>query len=106
MVARGTALWVSLVGKSRGKATDPLIKAKGSMTPLLLIWRKAHVHAPIRNEDLLPWGDSRSTPRSMSAQERNPKVPGPTPHKDLGRGIEGRGTPRGPRATRKGTGLS
>ena len=28
MVARGTALWESLVGKPRGKATDPLIHAK------------------------------------------------------------------------------
>ena len=35
MVARGTALWESLVGKPRGKATDPLIHAKGSMTLLL-----------------------------------------------------------------------
>ena len=35
MVARGTALWESLVGKPRGKATDPLIHSKGSMTLLL-----------------------------------------------------------------------
>ena len=34
-VARGTALWESLVGKPRGKATDPLINAKGSVTLLL-----------------------------------------------------------------------
>ena len=31
-MARGTALWESLVGKPRGKATDPLIHAKGSVT--------------------------------------------------------------------------
>ena len=30
-VARGTALWESLVGKPRGKATDPLISAMGSV---------------------------------------------------------------------------
>ena len=30
-VARGTALWESLVGKPRGKAPDPLIHAKGSV---------------------------------------------------------------------------
>ena len=53
-VARGTALCVSLVGKPRGKATDPLIHATGSVTLLLPLWRKAHVHAPIRDEDLLP----------------------------------------------------
>ena len=51
MVARGTALWESLVGKPRGKATDPLIHAKGSMTLLLQLERKSHVNAPIRDED-------------------------------------------------------
>ena len=59
-VARGTALWESLVGKPRGKvswesvmgkprgkATDALIHAKGSVTLLLQLGRKAHVHAPL-----------------------------------------------------------
>ena len=54
-VARGTALWESswesLLGKPRGKDTDPLIHAKGSMTLLLQLGRKAHVHAPTRDED-------------------------------------------------------
>ena len=54
-VARGTALWESLVkslvGKPRGKATDPLIHAKGSVTLLLQLGRKAHVHALSRDED-------------------------------------------------------
>ena len=40
-VARGTALWESLVGKPRGKATDPLIHAKGNATLLLQLGRKA-----------------------------------------------------------------
>ena len=57
-VTRGTALWESLVGKPRGKAsweslvgnpqakaTDNLIHAKGSVTLLLQLGRKAHVHA-------------------------------------------------------------
>ena len=47
----GTALWESLVGKPRGKATDPLIHAKGSVTLQLQLGRKAHVHAPTRDED-------------------------------------------------------
>ena len=105
-MARGTALWESLVGKPRRKATDPLIHAKGSVTLLLQLGRKAHVHAPTQDDDLLPWGDSRSTPRSMSTLERNPQVPAPTPHKVLGPGIEGRGILRGPRATRMAPGLS
>ena len=49
---------------------------------------------------------TRVLPRSISALERNAQVPAPTPHKILGPGIDGRGIPRGPRATRMGTGLS
>ena len=45
-VSRGTALWESLVGKPRGKNTDLLIHAKGSVTLLLPLGRKAHVHDP------------------------------------------------------------
>ena len=47
----GKASWESLVGKPRGKDTDPLIHAKGSVTLLLQLGRKAHVHAPTRDED-------------------------------------------------------
>ena len=52
---------------------------------LLQLGRKAHVHAPTRDEDLRLWGDSRSPRRSMSALERNPQVPALTPHKVLPR---------------------
>ena len=47
----GKASWESLVGKPRGKATDPLMHAKGSVTLLLQLGRKAHVHVPTRDED-------------------------------------------------------
>ena len=47
----GKASWESLMGKPRGKATDPLIHAKGSVTLLLQLGRKAQVHAPTREED-------------------------------------------------------
>ena len=47
----GKASWESLGGKPRGKATDPLIHANGSTTLLLKLERKAHVHAPTRDED-------------------------------------------------------
>ena len=43
--------WDSPVGKPRGKATDPLIHAKRSVTLLLQLGRKAHVHAPTREKD-------------------------------------------------------
>ena len=45
------ASWESVVGKPRGKAPDDLIHAKGSVTLLLQLGRKAHVHAPTRDED-------------------------------------------------------
>ena len=102
----GKASWESLVGKTRGNTRYPLNHVKGSLTLLLELGTKAHMHAPTRDEDRLPWVDSRSTPRSMSALERNPQVLAPTPHKILGPSIDGRGIPRGPRATRMGTGLS
>ena len=47
----GKASWESLVGKPRGKAIDPLIHAKGSVTLLLQLGRKVHLHAPTRDED-------------------------------------------------------
>ena len=77
------------MGKPRCKATDPLIHAKGSVTLLLQLGRKAHVHAPTRDEDRLHWGDSKSNPRSLSALERNAQVPAPTPPKVLGPIIDG-----------------
>ena len=47
----GKALWESLVGKPRGKATDPLIHVKGTATLLLQLGRKAQLHAPTRDKD-------------------------------------------------------
>ena len=79
---------------------------KGNATLLLQLGRKAHVYAPTPDEDWLHWEDSGSTPRFVSALERNPEVPERTPHKVLGPRIDGRGIPRGPQATRLGTGLS
>ena len=50
-LARGTALWESLVGKPQAKATDPLIHAYECMTLLVQLGRNAYVHAPTRDED-------------------------------------------------------
>ena len=47
----GKASWEILVGKPREKAPDPLIHAKGSVTLLLQLGRKAHVHSPTRDDD-------------------------------------------------------
>ena len=43
--------WDSPVGTPLGKATDPLIHATGSVTLLLELGRKAHVHVATRAED-------------------------------------------------------
>ncbi|KAI4552960.1 hypothetical protein MJT46_016254 [Ovis ammon polii x Ovis aries] len=47
----GKASWESLVGKARGKTIDPLLLAADCVTLLLTLWRKAQVHARIRDED-------------------------------------------------------
>ena len=44
---RGKASLESLVGKPRGNATDPFFHAKGSVTLLLQLGRKVHLHAPL-----------------------------------------------------------
>ena len=54
-VARGKTLWERLLGKPRGKASresqDSLIHPTGSVTLLLQLGRKTHVHAHSRDED-------------------------------------------------------
>ncbi|KAI4556855.1 hypothetical protein MJG53_018809 [Ovis ammon polii x Ovis aries] len=47
----GKASWESLVGKTRGKTIDALIHGADCVTLLLPLWRKAQVHARIRDED-------------------------------------------------------
>ena len=49
--SRGKASWKRLVGKPLGKAADTLIHEKGSVTLLLQLGRKEHVHAHTRDED-------------------------------------------------------
>ena len=58
----GKASWESLVGKPGGKATDPLIHAKGSATLLLQLGRKAHVHASIQTRTDSP-GETPEVPQ-------------------------------------------
>ena len=99
-VARGTALWESLAGKPCGKSSwesHRLLDARDGKRDTAATAREESARACSHSRrGLTPWGDSRSTPRSMSAMERNPQVPATTPHKGLGPGIHGRGIPRGP----------
>ena len=102
--------WDSPVGKPRGKASKEshrsLDSRAGKRDTAATALEKSARACPHSRRGLSPLGDFRSTPRSMSALERNPHVPSPTPHKVLGPGIEGRGISRGPRATSMRTGLS
>ena len=74
-VARGTSLgeslvgkpggkgsWESLMGKPRGNAIDPMTHGKVSVTLLLQLGRKAHVHAPLETRTDSP-GETSEGPQ-------------------------------------------
>ena len=61
-VARWIVLWESLVGKPRGKATGPLIHARGSVTLQLQLGKKGHVHAPLETRTDSP-GETPEVPQ-------------------------------------------
>ena len=104
------ALWENLLGKPRGKTSREshrsLDPRHGKRETAATAPEESARAGPHSRRALTPLGDSRSIPRSMSALERNPQVPAPTPHKVLGPGADGGGIPRGLRATHMGTGLS
>ena len=96
-MARGTALWESLLGKPQGKATDSLIHAKGSVTLLLQLDSKAHLYDPTREEDVHNFPkihfstgeessgsvtDSTQDLRPQHRRERNPERPPNSSHGD------------------------
>ena len=109
-LARGTALWESLLGKPRGKASREshrcLDPREGKRDTAATAREESARACPHSRRGLTALGRFQKYPRPMSAVEKNPQVPAPIPHKVLGPGIDGRGIPRGPRATRMGTGLS
>ena len=94
--------WESPVGKPRGKATDPLIHAKGSVTLLLQLRRKSHI-CPHSRRGLTPLGRLQKFPkihvstgeessgsgtdptqglRPRNLRERNPERPHSNSHGD------------------------
>ena len=110
MVALGTALWESLVGKLRGKAWS---ESHRSLDPRE---GKRDTAATAREEIACACPHSRCRMTFLGRLQKYPKIhvstgeessgSGTNPHKILGPGIDGRGIPKGPRATRMGTGLS
>ena len=109
-VARGTALWESLVGKLRGKASREshrsLDPREGKRDNAATAREESARACPHSRRGLTPQGRLQKYPKIHVSTRKNAQVPAPTPHKILGPGIDGRGIPRGPRATRMGTGLS
>ena len=98
------SLWENFLGKPPGKASREshrsLDPQEGKRDTAVTAREESTRAGPNSRRGLTRLGRLRSTPSSMSALERNPQVPAPTPHKVLGPSIEGRGIPRGPRATR------
>ena len=86
-VARGTALWESLVGKPRGKASREshrsLDPSEGKRETAATAREESAGAGPPSRRGMTPLGRLRSTPRSMSALERNPQVLALTTHKVL-----------------------
>ena len=109
-VARGTALWESLVGKPRGKASreshtslDPR-EGKGNTSATT---REERAHAcPHSRRGLTPLGRLQKYPKIHVSTGEESSGSEPTPHKILGPGIDRRGISSVPRATRMGTCLS
>ena len=106
----GKASWESLVGKPGGKASRErhrsLDPREGKRDTAAAAREESARACPHSRRGLTPLGRLQKYPKIYVSRERNPQVPAPTPHKGLGPSIEGRGIPRGPRATRMGTALS
>ena len=110
IVSHNGGTWDSPVGKPSGKASS---ESHRSLDPrewkrdTAATAREESARAyPQSRRGLTPLGRLQKYPKIQSALERNPQVPGQTPHKILGPCIEERGIPRGPRATGMETGLS
>ena len=109
-VARGTTLWESLVGKPLGKASR---ESHRSLDPRE---GKRDTAAKAREESALACPHSRRGLTPLGRLQKYPKVHVSPGEESSGSGTDstqglrprhqGRGIPRGPRATRMGTGLS
>ena len=58
----GKPSWESLLGKPQGNATDPCFHAKGSVTLLLQLGRKVHLHAQLETRTDSP-GETPEVPQ-------------------------------------------
>ena len=109
-VARGTALRESLVEKPCGKASreshrfiDP---REGKGDPAATDREESAPACPHSRRGLTPLGRLQNYPKIHVSTGEECSGSGTFSTQDLSPGIDGRGIPRGPRATRMGTGLS
>ena len=109
-VARGTALWKSLVGKPHGKASreshrcsDP---REGKRDVAASAREESARACPHTRRGLTPLGRLQKYPKIHVSTGEESSGSGTESQKVLGPGMDGRGILRGPRATDMRTGLS
>ena len=97
----GKASWESLEGKPQ--ILDPHEGKHDTASTAREESPRACLHS---RRGLTPLGRLQKYPKFHVSTGEESSGSAPTPQKVLGPGIDGRGIPRGPRATRMGTGLS
>ena len=108
-VARGTELWESQVGNPHGKASREshrsLDPGEGKRDTAATAGEESARACPHSRRGLTPLGRIQNSPNRCQ-HWRGILKSGTDSTQGLGPCIDGRGIPRGPRATRMGTGLS
>ena len=106
----GKASWEILLGKPRGKASSEshrsLDPREGKRDTAATPREESARACPHSRRGLTPLGRLQKYPKIHVSTGEESSVPAPSPHKILGSGIDGRGIPRGPQATHRGTCLS
>ena len=109
-VALGTALWESLVGKPPGKASREshrsLDPGEGKRDTAATAYEESARACPHSRRGLTPLGRLQKYPKIHVSTGEESSGSGPESTQGLRPPIDGRGIPRGPLATRMGTGLS
>ena len=109
-VARGTALWESLVLKPLGKASmeshSPVDPREGKRDSAATAREESARACPHSSRGLTALGRLQKYPKIHVSTGEESSGSGTDSTQDLRPGIDRRGIPRGPRATRMGTGLS
>ena len=109
-VARGIALWESLVGKLSGKSSREshrsLDPRDGNRDTAATALEDSTRDCPLSRRGLTPLGRLQKYPKIHVSTGEESSGSGPDSTQGLRPRIDGRGIPRGPRGTRMGTGLS